>query len=377
MRRKAGLRSEGDWIADRFEVFAVHPGGMGVVYVTHDRLGAAGRQVVALKTLRDEWLDDHDRRARFAAECRIWVQLGSHPNIVHAHEVAEIDGKPHIVLELVTGGDLRKRIGSPTLDVVQALRYGIQFCLGMEHAIRQGLRCHRDVKPGNLLVSVDGMLKITDFGLAVIRDELFESFDAGISPQGIDLDEPVAPVPHYYSGVEGPPPDEAEKPPPAPKPEAASAQAEHPSANHSISDQDTSFTTGSNGESRSARVTQTGSLLGTLPYMAPEQFRDSKAVDSLADIYAFGIVLFEMLTHGTPFRGKTLAKYDRQHTKYAPPSVVPFIPKKYAREAGAIDEIVQRCLQKDPAHRYATPAELRLALTRVLRRVDPHAAGHP
>ena len=165
------LRPVGDWIAGRFEIFAVHPGGMGVVYVAHDHLGPPGRSVVAIKTLRDEWLLDDEWKARFVAEGDLWVALGSHPNIVHAHSVEMLDGKPHILLELVTGGDLRKRIGSPELDTLRTIQLGIQFCLGMEHAIRQGLRCHRDVKPGNLMIAGDGTLKITDFGLAVIRDE--------------------------------------------------------------------------------------------------------------------------------------------------------------------------------------------------------------
>ena len=184
----AKLRPVGDWIDDRFEIFAVHPGGMGVVYVAHDHKGTGGRNLLAIKTLRDEWLADADWAARFAAECELWVRLGQHPNIVHAHSVERFDGRPHILLELVTGGDLRRRIGSPELDVPHILDLAIQFCLGMDHAVRQGLRCHRDVKPGNLMLSPDGTLKITDFGLAVIRDELYaddETFQ-------LDLDEPAS-----------------------------------------------------------------------------------------------------------------------------------------------------------------------------------------
>ena len=106
------------------------------------------------------------RVSRFAAECRIWAQLGEHPNIVRAHSVEIIDGRPYVVLELVQGGDLHRWIGTPRLDLPQALRFGYQFCVGMEHALRQGLHCHRDIKPGNLLVTEKGTLKITDFGLA-------------------------------------------------------------------------------------------------------------------------------------------------------------------------------------------------------------------
>ena len=70
----AKLRPVGDWIAGRFEVFAVHPGGMGVVYVAHDHFGPPGRSVVAIKTLRDEWLRVEEWKARFAAEGELWVE---------------------------------------------------------------------------------------------------------------------------------------------------------------------------------------------------------------------------------------------------------------------------------------------------------------
>ena len=75
----AKLRPVGDWIDGRFEIFAVHPGGMGVVYVAHDHKGEAGRNLLAIKTLREEWLLDADWAARFAAECELWVRLGSAP----------------------------------------------------------------------------------------------------------------------------------------------------------------------------------------------------------------------------------------------------------------------------------------------------------
>ncbi len=248
----ARLRPVGDWIAGRYEIFAVHPGGMGVVYVARDLLGPPGRSVLAIKTLRDEWLLDRDWKGRFAVEGQLWAGLGSHPNIVHAYSVEEFDGKPHILLELVTGGDLRKRIGSPDLDPSTALHLGIQFCLGMEHAIRQGLRCHRDVKPGNLMIAEDGTLKITDFGLAVIRDDLYSevpcSLDgtiplADVTPTGlIDFDDPAdRPSKVVYLDSE-----------------AAIETTARPliTARRSVE-----------------WITQTGSLLGTIAYMVLEQFR--------------------------------------------------------------------------------------------------------
>lgn len=358
----AKLRPVGDWIADRFEIFAVHPGGMGVVYVAHDHFGPAGRKVVAIKTLRDEWLSDNELSARFAAECEIWVRLGSHPHIVHAHEVGEFDGKPHIVLELVTGGDLRRKIGSGELDVLKVLRLGVQFCLGMEHANRQGMTCHRDVKPGNLMLSGDGTLKITDFGLAVIRDEMY----AGeVDPYGVNRKRTVA-----LAEVAGP----VAVVPDLPADRSGVQRARRGLARLEFAGPEDTLDYSPEGsdeaDSPLLRLTQTGSLMGTMPYMAPEQFRDSKGVDVRADVYAFGIVLFQLLTGELPFHGKTLARLDRAHAQYSPPSVVPAIPRKYAREARAIDAIVQRCLRKERDERQANMEELRRDLAAILRRIE-------
>ena len=100
--------------------------------------------------------------------------------------------------------------------------------------------------------------------------------------------------------------------------------------------------------------------------MAPEQFRNAKDVNSLADLYSFGVVLYEMIATRPPFQGDTVAKIARQHAQTVPPSLVPYIPRRYARFAKSIDKIVRHCLEKDPARRFASFAELRLALARAL-----------
>jgi serine/threonine protein kinase len=383
-----GPRQVGDWIADRFEIFEVHQGGMGVVYAVKDRLGTVERPIIALKTLYDELFLDRERGARFSSECHLWVHLGNHANVVQAYAVEEIEGRPHILLELITGGDLRRQIGTPELDLPRALRHGVEFCLGMEHAIRQGLRCHRDIKPANLLLTRAGALKITDFGLAAIRDEII-----GAGPDRADEPIPLVELseeqlivwddPHDQDGQtpprvlprRGPPPrwiepagttSEPTGPPavpPPPRPVPAETHLESTIDHIPFLRMGTPDTTVS-------RLTRTGVMVGTLPYMAPEQFHDAKSADVRADIYSFGIVLFQMLTGGLPFRGNTVAKLERQHCRTDPPSIVPAIPRRFAREAGRIDEIVQRCLAKDPTHRYATIPELRRALTESLRRID-------
>ena len=193
-----GALGVGDWIGGRFQIFDVHEGGMSLVYVASDQMNGPGPQVVALKTLRSELLRSRVRVSRFATECRLWVQLGEHANIVRAHSVEIFDGRPYVVLELIQGGDLNRWIGTPRLDLGQALRFGYQFCLGMEHALRQGLHCHRDIKPANLMVTEKGTLKITDFGLARISEEM-TAVNLELPDGSIPLSEPAKSQPIIFT----------------------------------------------------------------------------------------------------------------------------------------------------------------------------------
>jgi serine/threonine protein kinase len=122
----------------------------------------------------------------------------------------------------------------------------------------------------------------------------------------------------------------------------------------------------SHGDRTDIRLTRTGVRLGTGPYMAPEQFRDPRSVDVRADLYAFGVVLFEMITGSLPFTGQSFDDLGYQHSRQRPPSVVPSVPRRYVKLAKYVDEIVQRCLMKEPAERYGSVAELRHALKGLL-----------
>jgi len=414
---QAQERRVGDWIADRYEIFDIHTGGMGVVYVVYDHQGSSGQRVLALKSLRDEFLRDRRSIARFTTECNAWIRLDRHPNIVRAFSVQELEGKPHAVLELVTGGDLRRWIGTPRLDLRQALRFGIQFCLGMEHAIQKGLHCHRDIKPENLLVSDGGTLKITDFGLAKVRDEASLSGESDSEPiplvgqeETLPLGPPAgpapggprrgypAPDPHLGETIDHVPgggyADEVPIYPAAlaPAPDWRPVAPGEPGSSLPTQNYDPGDAPGRHGAGSGALegiplasapgpgagaglaaagpgrggITRVGVMLGTGPYMAPEQFRDAKAVDLRADIYSFGIVLFEMIAGHRPFLADTYEKLARQHEKAEPPSIVRHVPNRYSRIARPLDRIVQRCLAKQAAKRFASYFELRRALDRCL-----------
>jgi serine/threonine protein kinase len=381
-----GEISIGGWIGNRFQVFDIHEGGMSLVYVVNDHLGQPGRKVVALKTLRPELMRSRVRVSRFAAECRIWTQLGEHPNIVRAHSVEIIDKRPYVVLELVQGGDLHRWIGSPRLDLPQALRFGYQFCVGMEHALRQGLHCHRDIKPGNLLVTDKGIVKITDFGLARVCEEMV-AVRPGASDGPIPLAEPATRQPIIFTDPrdqgsrrigswsrDGAVPTAPVCPPqggsvPTPIPLAGSNAGPKPvgrtASTATLEPETQDYGTTMEADSTDPRLTRTGARLGTGPYMAPEQFRDPKSVDVRADIYSFGIVLFEMITGRLPFPGRSMESLDDQHAIRPPGSVIPSIPSRYSKLAKPVNAIVQRCLKKDPDDRYHSVADLRHAIKQV------------
>jgi serine/threonine protein kinase len=357
----------GDWIADRYEVFEIHRGGMGLVYIAHDHRGGPDRCTVALKTLRPELRLDPDKAARFADECRLWIRLGRHPNIVQAFAVEMVDGRPHVVLELVTGGDLRGWIGQPRLTLPQALRFAVEFCNGMEQALRAGMECHRDIKPANLLVTHDATLKITDFGLARVRAEILADVE-----QPIALDDDVAPQPILWTDPRDPRGPERAK-----APISGTDTESRPAVDGPRPDPHYEETIDwAEAQREMLRLspqhqTHSGLLLGTLPYMAPEQFADPRLADHRCDIYAFGAVLFEMLAGYRPFAGPTLARFHRQHCRYDPPPLVPAIPKRYRKHATSLEEIVRRCMRKVPDERYVSFAHIRHELLPLLRSVDP------
>jgi serine/threonine protein kinase len=137
-------------------------GGMAVVYLAHDR--ELGRPV-ALKLLAVHLAGDGDFRKRFVREARLAARL-SHPNVVHVYDAGEDEGRPFIVMEYVPGETLaRVLLRRRRLPAAEAAALARQAALGLQHAHDAGL-VHRDVKPQNLLLRNDEVLKIADFGIA-------------------------------------------------------------------------------------------------------------------------------------------------------------------------------------------------------------------
>jgi eukaryotic-like serine/threonine-protein kinase len=150
-------------VAGRYEVErTLGGGGMAVVYLARD--GELGRPV-AVKVLAEHLADDAELRDRFLREGRLAARL-SHPNVVRVYDAGEQEGRPYIVMECVEGESLAETVRREgRLDPDRVAELGVQACAGLEHAHRAGL-VHRDVKPANLLLTSDGMLKVADFGIA-------------------------------------------------------------------------------------------------------------------------------------------------------------------------------------------------------------------
>src|SRR5438094_5848650 len=266
----------------------------------------------AAKTFCDERLaDNSDVATDFTKEALTWVNLDAHENVTRAEFVQTIQGKPFLFLEYVSGGDLKSWIGTPRLteDLAQVLRFAIQFCDGMNHAVAKGIKVHRDIKPRNCLITEDHTLKVTDFGLA-------KAFD-----------------------------------------DAKPAGAKNESAAQKVQDS-------------SIGQTRTGTGAGTCTHMAPEQFDDVKQVAGRADIYSFGVVLFEMITGKLPFAGETWEEFKQQHQTQAPlplPSSVPLL----------LIAVVNTCLSKNPWNRFADFSALRQPLAEIYEELTATRAPWP
>lgn len=285
----------GEMVANRWEVHRVLRGGMGLVYIVYDH-HPEFRQLYAVKTFQDKIIEGHVGMLNaFRREANVWIGLDAHPNIVRAHYVREISGKPYLFLEYIDGGDLSSWIGSPKLqgNVELVLRLALQFCDGMVHAAARGMVVHRDIKPQNCLLARGSVLKITDFGLAKI-------FDAS--------DEEI----------------------------------------RSPDDRDSSAI--------GLNITRTGTSMGTPTHMAPEQFDDAKRVDLSADVYSFGVMLFQMAVGRLPFMAQTWSELRKLHQQMPVPNI-PNVPT-------VLQKIVTRCLAKKPTDRFSDFAALHESLSK-------------
>jgi hypothetical protein len=281
-------------------------GGMGQVWQATDT--QLNRQV-ALKILPDAFADDPDRLARFQREAQVLASL-NHPGIAAIYGIEEAEGTRALVLELVEGPTLADRIAKGPIPVDDALPIATQIAEALEAAHEAGV-IHRDLKPANIKVREDGTVKVLDFGLA-------KAF-APLSPSG-----------------EG------------------QGEGDGLSASPTIS--------------LTAAATQIGMVIGTAAYMAPEQAK-GHVVDKRADIWAYGAVLFEMLTGRRLFAGADAAEMLAAVLVKEPP-----ISQLDADLPWHVRSVVRRCLARDPKQRLRDIGDARRSAAG--RRTGGGIAGH-
>lgn len=258
-------------------------GGMGAVYLARQ---IRPSRYVAVKvllpnvaknsTLYKEFL------ARFRREADVVAKL-EQINIIAIYEYGELDGIAFLVMPYLPGGSLRDLLArNGALSLQEAISFIDQAAAALDYAHAHGV-IHRDLKPGNFLLSSDGRLVLADFGIARM-----------------------------------------------------------------IQDSDSTFR---------ATLTGTGMLLGTPEYMAPEML-NGEPIDFRTDIYALGIVLFQMLSEQVPFKGNTPFAVATKHLQEPPPSLQQLNPAIPA----AVDSIIQKALAKKREDRYASAGAMAQAL---------------
>jgi serine/threonine protein kinase/Tol biopolymer transport system component len=267
-------------------------GGMGEVYRARDtRLDRS----VAVKVLPEQFAKDEVRRERFEREARAVSGL-NHPHICTLHDVGEQDGIHYLVMEHVEGEGLDRRLARGALPIREALGAARQIADALDKAHRQGV-VHRDLKPGNIVLTGSG-IKLLDFGLAKLKD-------AG--------------------GV--------------------LASASDPTRSYPTSSDRT--------QDGAGMLTVHGSIVGTLDYMAPEQL-EGKDAGVGSDIFALGVLVYEMVTGSRPFRGDSSAQLIAAIMEKEPPA----ISDKNPAAPPALDHIVRRCLAKSPEARWQNAGDL-------------------
>ncbi|HUQ62809.1 MAG TPA: protein kinase [Acidimicrobiales bacterium] len=264
-------------------------------------------RAVAVKVLHSHLAQDESFLERFRREAIAAARL-AHPNVVATYDTGTDGDVAFIVMELVHGRTLRQVLSDEgPMSPRRVIDIGAQVADALNYAHRAGV-IHRDVKPANILLCDDGRAKVADFGIAKAAIEAIEDATG------------AGPVP------------------------------------------------GGKSPTSTSDLTQSGAIVGTAKYLSPEQV-NGEPVDGRSDVYALGVVLYEMVCGRAPYAGETDVAVALQHLSGTP------LPPRQVR-AGiprSLESVVLRAMAKSPANRYATAGQLQTALLSVDLRADDAA----
>src|SRR6266704_1278449 len=295
-----------------YEILAMlGAGGMGEVYRARDtRLD----RTVAVKVLASHLSSSPELKQRMEREAKAISSL-NHPHICHLYDIGSQDGTDYLVMEFLEGETLAERLRKSAMPLNEILKIGIAVAEALAVAHRQGI-VHRDLKPGNIMLTQGGA-KLMDFGLA--------------KPLGVQNSA------------------------------AGSGAAPSFTAMPTLS-----------GPSPLSPLTTAGSIIGTIQYMSPEQI-EGKEADARSDIFAFGAVLYEMVTGKRPFVGKSQISLASSILEKDPEPISATLPST----PPAFEHVLTTCLQKNPEERYLAAHDIKIELQWIASSRAPAVAPLP
>src|SRR5262249_16579242 len=284
LQSKTKALSEGTRLGPYEILVSIGAGATGWVYRARDtRLN----RIVAVKVLAPQPLAHPTALIRFEREARAVASL-SHPHICALYDIGYEGPIAYLVLEYLDGETLATRLARGRLDLHQALEYAVQIAEALDAAHRQGV-IHRDLKPGNIMLTKTGA-KLLDFSIAKVG--------------AAERLTPTAGMP-------------------------------------------------------TASVSEEGTILGTLQYMAPEQL-EGRAVDGRADVFGFGPVMYEMFTGQKAFSGNSKESSSAEILERDPPSITSLFLDGGA--SPSLNHVVRTCLAKQPGDRWQSAHDVFLQL---------------